>query len=129
MLLKISVEDLQVETGGKYRETHFPHKSTNPSKASNILDVYVRNIYPSGHGYPCPNPMGPPIRIGDIGILTSIGFVALTNLYDCQSTSLQAPLSSLPSLSKEWQDPMYFSEGESITGGVSDCVTMPPEGP
>jgi hypothetical protein len=120
-LLKLSLEGL--EMGDKYREAPFALKLANRSKASNKRDVYIRNIYPSGHGYPCadPWPLGPPVGIGDVGILTSIGFVCLTNLYDCQSLSLQDHLSSLPPLSEVWRNPEYLSEGESVFGGVSDC--------
>ncbi|KAH6913523.1 hypothetical protein BKA70DRAFT_1558832 [Coprinopsis sp. MPI-PUGE-AT-0042] len=82
--------------------------------------IYIKKIYPSGHGYPCPNPcpLGPPVRIGDIGELTSTGFTTLANLFDCQLPVLQSQLASL-ALSDVWQEPEYFSEGESITGGVS----------
>ncbi|KAH6913521.1 hypothetical protein BKA70DRAFT_1525895 [Coprinopsis sp. MPI-PUGE-AT-0042] len=82
--------------------------------------IYIKKIYPSGHGYPCPNPcpMGPPVRIGDVGELTSTGFTTLLNLVDCQIPALQSQLASL-ALSDVWHDPNYFSEGQSITGGVS----------
>ncbi|KAH6915908.1 hypothetical protein BKA70DRAFT_473017 [Coprinopsis sp. MPI-PUGE-AT-0042] len=65
--------------------------------------------------------MGPPIRIGDVGIFTSSGFAVATNLYDCQVASLQNHLMSLPPLSDVWHNASYLSEGDSMTGGVSDC--------
>ncbi|KAH6903485.1 hypothetical protein BKA70DRAFT_598686 [Coprinopsis sp. MPI-PUGE-AT-0042] len=119
----ISLEDLDIS--GEHRTKLFPPKSMNLPKASNVHETYLRNIYPSGHGYPCANPwpMGPPIRIGDVGIHTSSGFAVLINLYDCQSTSLQNQLSSLPSPPDVWQNPEYLSEGESVVGGISDCET------
>ncbi|KAH6880931.1 hypothetical protein BKA70DRAFT_173854 [Coprinopsis sp. MPI-PUGE-AT-0042] len=82
--------------------------------------IYIKRIYPSGHGYPCPNPcpLGPPVRIGDIGELTSAGFTTLANLANCQLPALQSQLASL-ALSDVWHEPEYFSEGQSITGGVS----------
>jgi hypothetical protein len=127
--LKISLEGLEI--GDKYRETPFALKLPNLSKASSIRDVYIRNIYPSGRGYPCPDPwpMGPPIRIGDVGTFTLDGFVALENLYDCRSASLQDHLSSLPPLSEVWRNPEYLSAGESVTGGVSECEPIPPTSP
>jgi hypothetical protein len=70
-----------------------------------------------------------PICIGDVGTFTLDGFVALENLYDCRSASLQDPLSLLPLLSEVWRNPEYLAEGQSITGGVSECVTIHREGP
>ncbi|KAH6903522.1 hypothetical protein BKA70DRAFT_1404123 [Coprinopsis sp. MPI-PUGE-AT-0042] len=82
-------------------------------------EIYTRNLYPTGHGYPCANPcpMGPPIRIGDVGKLSSSGFRALTNLDDCPLSSLHGQL-PLMGLSDPWQDAEYLSEGDSITGGI-----------
>ncbi|KAH6903498.1 hypothetical protein BKA70DRAFT_598917 [Coprinopsis sp. MPI-PUGE-AT-0042] len=83
-------------------------------------NIYIKKIYPSGHGYPCPNPcpQGPPVRIGDVGELTSNGFITITNLFDCQIPALQSQLASVGP-PKFCHVLKYLSEGESITGGVS----------
>ncbi|KAH6903497.1 hypothetical protein BKA70DRAFT_1301159 [Coprinopsis sp. MPI-PUGE-AT-0042] len=126
----VSLEDLDI--GAKQRGTPSPSKALHLPKISNVHEIYVRNIYPSGHGYPCPNPwpIGPPTRIGDVGTLTSLGFDALMNLSDYQPTSLQSNLSSLPPFSDVLQIPEYLSEGESAFGGVSNCeISCVPESP
>ncbi|KAH6911150.1 G-protein alpha subunit-domain-containing protein [Coprinopsis sp. MPI-PUGE-AT-0042] len=96
------------------------YRSPDLPNGLSLDGIYIRKIYPNGHGYPCPNPSpeGPPVRIGDIGELTSTGFIALANLADCQIPSLQSELASL-ALSDPSHKPNYFSEGQSITGGVS----------
>ncbi|KAH6887267.1 caspase domain-containing protein [Coprinopsis sp. MPI-PUGE-AT-0042] len=99
------------QPGGWYR---------SPDGGLSLDGIYIKKIYPSGHGYPCPNPcpLGPPVRIGDIGELTSTGFTTLANLVDCQIPALRTELASLD-LSEVWHEPNYFTEGQSITGGVT----------
>lgn len=96
---------------------------------SSFNGIYIKKIYPNGHGYPCPNPSpeGLPVRIGDIGELTSTGFTAIANLANCRIPSLQCELESL-ALSDPWHEEGYFSEGESIMGGISvDKIRWLPE--
>ncbi|KAH6903513.1 hypothetical protein BKA70DRAFT_599158 [Coprinopsis sp. MPI-PUGE-AT-0042] len=96
------------------------YRFSDLSNGASLDGIYIKKIYPNGHGYPCPNPCpaGRPVRIGDIGTLTSTGFIAIANLTDCQLPSLQSELASL-ALSDPLHDPNYFLEGHSITGGVS----------
>ncbi|KAH6912112.1 hypothetical protein BKA70DRAFT_826009 [Coprinopsis sp. MPI-PUGE-AT-0042] len=111
------LDDLDME------DRHQPrawYRSSDLPNGLTLDGIYIRKIYPNGHGYPCPNPCpeGPPVRIGDIGELTSAGFAALANLADCQLPSLQGELAAL-ALSDPWHEPNYFSEGQSIMGGVA----------
>ncbi|KAH6911152.1 hypothetical protein BKA70DRAFT_1460348 [Coprinopsis sp. MPI-PUGE-AT-0042] len=100
-------------------QRHRPEAWYRSSEGLSHAEIYIREIYPSAHGYPCPNPCfeGPPVRIGDIGKLNSAGFTAIKNLADCQLPSLQSVLASL-ALSDPWHKAGYFSEGHSITGGA-----------
>ncbi|KAH6884337.1 hypothetical protein BKA70DRAFT_1339685 [Coprinopsis sp. MPI-PUGE-AT-0042] len=113
-------------------EKHQPkawYRSPDLPNGLSFDGIYIRKIYPNGHGYPCPNPCpeGPPVRIGDVGELTSTGLTVLTNLADCGLPSLQSELPYL-ALSDPWHEADYFSEGQSITGGVSvDKVTWLPQ--
>ncbi|KAH6869200.1 hypothetical protein BKA70DRAFT_1491252 [Coprinopsis sp. MPI-PUGE-AT-0042] len=92
--------------------------------------IYIRKIYPNGHGYPCPNPcpQGPPVRIGDIGELTSAGFATLANLADCKLPSLQGELAAL-ALSDLWHEPNYFSEGQLVITTGNPRVSKHGTGP
>ncbi|KAH6912952.1 hypothetical protein BKA70DRAFT_1397951 [Coprinopsis sp. MPI-PUGE-AT-0042] len=83
-------------------------------------EIYVRQLYPRGHGYPCANPMpwGKPVQIGDIGLLESDGFNVLQNLYTLLDDLLhEAPVPVVPTV----YNPEIFVEGDTIAGGVNRC--------
>ncbi|KAH6912954.1 hypothetical protein BKA70DRAFT_1531665 [Coprinopsis sp. MPI-PUGE-AT-0042] len=86
-------------------------------------EIYVRQLYPHGHGYPCANPMpwGEPIQIGDIGVLESEGFDVLDNLHTLPDEFVHR--NPVPAISVVHQ-PEYFVEGDTITGGVHRTVKM-----
>ncbi|KAH6903520.1 hypothetical protein BKA70DRAFT_1301209 [Coprinopsis sp. MPI-PUGE-AT-0042] len=117
-------EGIRVETGRfemTYRNGHGlrgGHQALAGTTTS-AEEIYTRNLFATTHGYPCANPcpMGPPIRIGDIGKLSPHGFGAIANLDKCPLPSLQSELPSLY-LSDLWHDSECLREGESITGGV-----------
>ncbi|KAH6880898.1 hypothetical protein BKA70DRAFT_187284 [Coprinopsis sp. MPI-PUGE-AT-0042] len=117
-------EGIRVETGRfemTYRNGHGlrgRHQALAGTTTS-AEEIYTRNLFATTHGYPCANPcpMGPPIRIGDIGKLSPHGFGAIANLDKCPLPSLQSELPSLY-LSDLWHDSECLREGESITGGV-----------
>ncbi|KAH6913518.1 hypothetical protein BKA70DRAFT_1421785 [Coprinopsis sp. MPI-PUGE-AT-0042] len=111
------LDDLDMSAGHQPRAWY---RSPDLPDGLSLDGIYIRKIYPSGHGYPCPNPspLGPPVRIGDVGELTSTGFTTLANLVDCQLPALQSHLASL-ALSDVCHEPDYFPEGQSITGGIS----------
>lgn len=95
----------------------------------NLDGVYIRLLYSQRQGYPCPNPdlcLGRPIRIGDVGELTSAGFSPVTtatgcsNIADCTLPSLQSALPSLGmSLPELYRKSNHLMEGESLTCGIN----------
>ncbi|KAH6867200.1 hypothetical protein BKA70DRAFT_1453574 [Coprinopsis sp. MPI-PUGE-AT-0042] len=123
--IKIEPQDsfVQLETSWEDLDndaTHQPRAFNRSPLAGDLDSIYIKEIYPRGYGDPCPNPcpQGPPVRIGDVGELTSNGFIAIANLFDCQIPALRSQLASLgpPDVLHE---PHYLSEGQSITSGVS----------
>ncbi|KAH6903483.1 hypothetical protein BKA70DRAFT_1227802 [Coprinopsis sp. MPI-PUGE-AT-0042] len=102
---------------------HQPRAFYRPPNLPDSLspnNIYIKQIYPSGHGYPGPNPFpqGPPVRIGDVGELTSSRLTILANVFDSQLSALRGLLAPVQ-LSDIWHEPHYLSEGQSITGGAS----------
>lgn len=90
-------------------------------------EIYVRQLYPQGHGYPCANPMpwGEPIQIGDVGLLESDGFNVLQNLYSLPDSLVhEAPVPTAPIVC----NPEFFVEGDTVTGGISRCQVRMSEG-
>ncbi|KAH6916301.1 hypothetical protein BKA70DRAFT_483570 [Coprinopsis sp. MPI-PUGE-AT-0042] len=84
-------------------------------------EIYVKKLYPRGHGYPCanPRPRGAPIKIGDIGLLASDRFKALQNLYNLPESFLGGhPVPEVPLIC----DPNIFVEGDTVTGGTDGCT-------
>ncbi|KAH6916299.1 hypothetical protein BKA70DRAFT_1255279, partial [Coprinopsis sp. MPI-PUGE-AT-0042] len=64
-------------------------------------EIYVRQLYPRGHGYPCanPKPYGDPVQIGDIGLLESDGFNVLQNLSTLPEAFLRGnPVPQVPTV-------------------------------
>ncbi|KAH6869350.1 hypothetical protein BKA70DRAFT_1452007 [Coprinopsis sp. MPI-PUGE-AT-0042] len=102
-------EDIQIEYGDfeitlldnlDINTTHQPgawYRSPDLPNGLSLDGIYIRKLYPKGYGYPCPYPCpeGPPVRIGDVGELTSTGFTALLNLAECQLPSLHSELEAL----------------------------------
>ncbi|KAH6890809.1 hypothetical protein BKA70DRAFT_1408771 [Coprinopsis sp. MPI-PUGE-AT-0042] len=87
-------------------------------------EIYVRHLFPRGHGYPCanPKPRGEPVKIGDIGLLTSDRFPTfkvLQNLYTLPESVLGGH--PVPAVSIT-HDPNMFLEGDTITGGLDGCT-------
>ncbi|KAH6880896.1 hypothetical protein BKA70DRAFT_1411665 [Coprinopsis sp. MPI-PUGE-AT-0042] len=123
-----ATENIQIESGDFHitwvddLDLEGQHQAL--SGTTSAEEIYVRNLYPTTHGYPCANPctLGRPVRIGDVGELTSHGFRALKHLSDCQIPSLQSQL-PLFGLSDPLHDSEYLCEGDSITGGIAGWET------
>jgi hypothetical protein len=83
-------------------------------------EIYVRQLYPHGYGYPCANPMpwDKPLQIGDIGLLESDGFIVLESLYTLPGDFIiEKSTPVVPVMQKS----DFFMEGDTITGGVQRC--------
>ncbi|KAH6916286.1 hypothetical protein BKA70DRAFT_483464 [Coprinopsis sp. MPI-PUGE-AT-0042] len=65
-------------------------------------EIYVKQLYSCGQGYPCanPKPWGEAVKVGDIGLLSDGGFVVLENLYALPDNFLQdEPAPVIPTVS------------------------------
>jgi hypothetical protein len=82
-------------------------------------DIYVRQLYPRGYGYPCanPRPRRRPVKLGDIGFLDGGRLCVLENLYTLPENVLEEQ----PPILSSFHENDAFAEGHIVTGGIDDC--------